>query len=71
MRIYGVVHVCARDGYSENIVGHATTVKKTILSYAMRYIGKTPFYYLIHRETRDHWGSTGRGKDAELNKRLL
>ena len=45
--------------------------KKATLLYTMRYIGKTPFYYLIHRETRDHWGSTGTGKDAELNKGLL
>ena len=27
--MYGIVHVCARDGYSEKIVGHATMVKKS------------------------------------------
>ena len=26
--MYGVVHVCARDGYSGKIVGHATMAKK-------------------------------------------
>ena len=45
--------------------------KNTTLLYTMRHVGKTPFYYLIHKETCDHRGSTGTGKDAELNKRLL
>ena len=27
--MYGVVHVCARDGYSGKIVGHATMAKKS------------------------------------------
>ena len=26
--MYGIVHVCARDGYSGKIVGHATMAKK-------------------------------------------
>ena len=46
--------------------------RKTILLYAMRCTGNTPFCYLIHRETRDLRGRNPviLEEDVDLSKAL-
>ena len=45
LRMFGVVHVCARDGFSGKIVGHATMARKNnVLIYAEIYRIMTTFF---------------------------